>query len=363
MTIWKRIGFLSSFSIPFLIIITYYFGNDWSSFLPSAFAYVLIPFLDLIVKKDAQNVLQEDIDKLTNDSYFDFLVYAHVWVQVGILAWEAFMLATNQISVIRLTGLIISQGVYASSIINIAHELGHRNNKLAQLHAKLALISVSYSHFTVEHNRGHHVHVATPLDPATSLKNQSVYAFWIQTLFKGFKSAWNIEKKRLSKTNESAFSLKNDVLNGVIFSILFVAILFTATSIYTGKIQWIVLTLFFAQSIIAILSLECVNYIEHYGILRSQNEQGRYERVNPLHSWNSNHTYSNFMLFQLQRHSDHHANATRPYQILRHFDESPQLPFGYPLMIMISLVPFAWFNFMNPKLEKWQLMREAYVGK
>lgn len=140
----------------------------------------------------------------------------------------------------------------------------------------------------------------------------------------------------------------------VVLPIVLGGVLTLIFSEISGKLEWIVPVFFVVQSIIAILSLECVNYIEHYGIVRRVISEGKYEKVNPLHSWNANHFYSNLMLFQLQRHSDHHAYASRPYQVLRHFDESPQLPYGYTMMILISLVPPIWFKVMNKRLEFWQ---------
>jgi alkane 1-monooxygenase len=209
-------------------------------------------------------------------------------------------------------------------------------------------------HFLIEHNRGHHTHVATPHDPATARKNQSIFSFWKQTLIGSFRSAWQIEKKQLAKQNLSVWTWQNGMIWAVVLPILFCTGMTFLFSYLSGKFEWIIPVFLIVQSIIAVLSLECVNYIEHYGIMRKEIAPGRYEKVNPLHSWNANHYYSNLMLFHLQRHSDHHAYAARPYQVLRHFNESPQLPYGYTMMILISLVPPLWFRTMNERLEEWQ---------
>ncbi len=354
MNLIKKLGFLASFTLPIIMVVSYYFGENMWAYSPAIYAYLCIPLVDLLVGRDSQNVLKEEVESLTEDWYFDVLVYAHVWIQISLLIWSCCVLTFDNPSSFKAIALIVGQGVYSATIINVAHELGHRLTPFAQFHARLGLVSLSYSHFTVEHNKGHHLHVATPLDPATSKKNQSVYAFWVQTLVGGLKSAWRIEAKRLEKQDVSAWSLSNKVLSGHLLTVLMFASMFGIFSILAVKILWIIPVFLVFQSVIGFLSLECVNYIEHYGIVRKQNAEGRYERVNPLHSWNSNHTYSNLMLFQLQRHSDHHANATRPYQILRHMEESPQLPFGYPLMIIMSLVPAIWFKSMNPILENWE---------
>lgn len=354
MGIRKKIGFAWGYSFIAFYILGYYFITpNWTYFV-FIYAYGLIPILDEIVSRDSQNASADEFEKLIKDRYFDFLVYSHVYIQYFMLAWGCYILTHDKLTWYQILGLMLSQGVYASTIINVAHELGHRVSPIAQFHARAALISVCYMHFFVEHNRGHHVHVATPLDPATARKNQTVFSFWRQSVIGGFKSAWKIEKKLLQKNNKSIWSISNEMIWAVVLPILLCALFTALFSESMHKIAWIVLLFFVVQSIIAILSLECVNYIEHYGILRKQLENGRYEKVNPLHSWNANHYYSNVLLFNLQRHSDHHAYAARPYQVLRHFDESPQLPFGYTMMILMSLVPPIWFKIMNRRLEEWQ---------
>lgn len=354
MSISKKIGFLTAYSLPFLIILSYYFGGNIWPFFPALYAYVFVPLLDELIGNDAQNVQKEEFEDLLQEKYFDFLVYSHIWIQIGLLFFIIYQFTTQSLTNFQIFGYILSQGVYASSIINVAHELGHRKHPLAQLHAKIGLISVCYAHFMVEHNRGHHVNVATPKDPATSKFNQTVFSFWKQTLIGSFKSAWNIEKSLLEKKNIAVLSFKNEVLQGIFGSVLFLISLAGFSYFLINEFTWLPIIFFFGQSLVAILSLECVNYIEHYGILRQEISPGKYEKVNPLHSWNANHFFSNLLLFHLQRHSDHHAYASRPYQVLRHFDESPQLPFGYPVMILMSLCPPLWFRIMNPRLQNWK---------
>ena len=354
MSIQKKIGFATAYSSPILIIVSFYIDGAFWAFLPAIYAYCFVPILDEVIGKDAQNVQKEEFEGLIKEKYFDFLVFSHVWIHLFILAFVGYQLSNNSFSLIQICGFVLSQGIYAASIINVAHELGHRNSSVAHWHSKIALMSVCYAHFLVEHNRGHHVHVATPGDPATSKRNQTVYAFWKQTLIGSFASAWKIESKLIEKKGLKKWSLKNEVIQGIIGSICIVSLLFVGISFFRNELSFFVFLHFFAQSLIAVLTLECVNYIEHYGILRRELSPGKYEKVNPLHSWNANHFYSNLMLFHLQRHSDHHAYASRPYQVLRHFDESPQLPFGYPVMILMSLFPSLWFKVMNKKLDTWK---------
>jgi len=361
MSIRKKIGFSWGYSFIVFALSGYYFiSHNWTFFV-FIYAYLLVPILDQVISRDSQNASTEEYEELIKDKYFDVVVYSHVYIQYFMLLWGTYILIYDNLSWWQILGLMLSQGVYSSTIINIAHELGHRTSPVAQFHAKAALLSVAYMHFLIEHNRGHHTHVATPLDPATSRKNQTIFAFWKQTLIGSFRSAWHIEKKQLAKKNRLVWSWHNGMIWAIVLPILFCTSLTLVATYITGQFQWIITLFFVVQSIIAILSLECVNYIEHYGIMRKEIAPGKYEKVNPLHSWNANHYYSNLMLFHLQRHSDHHAYASRPYQVLRHFDESPQLPYGYTMMILISLIPPLWFNVMNKRLEEWQ--EKAYDAR
>ncbi|SOE20455.1 alkane 1-monooxygenase [Spirosomataceae bacterium TFI 002] len=354
MSIFKRFGFLFSYSIPVIILASFYLPSGHWTFAASMYSYLFVSLIDLAIGKDKNNVLKAKFETLVNDRYFDFLVYSHVYIQYFLLLWTAYVLSTETLTTFEIYGLLVSQGVYAGTIINVAHELGHRSSRLAQLHAKAALISVAYIHFIVEHNRGHHVHVATPRDPATSKKNQSLYAFWVQSIVGSFKSAWSIERKLSEKYGYKFLSLQNQIIKGHAITIVLFLSITAASSLLIGKFSLLVLFALCAQAVLAILLLEAVNYVEHYGIVRREISPNKYEKVNPLHSWNANHFYSNLLLFNLQRHSDHHAYAARPYQVLRHFDESPQLPFGYPLMILMATLPPVFIPLMNRKLEVWQ---------
>ncbi len=354
MSEWKRLGFLGSYSIPLIILLGYYVPSSPMTFLTAPYAYLIIPLVDYLIGKDRNNVLKKDFDRLLNDKFFDFLVYSHVYIQFFLLFWGAYILSSTSLNIHQIIGICVSQGIYSGTIINVAHELGHRKNKWAVWHAKAALVSVFYHHFFIEHNRGHHVRVATPEDPATSRKNESLYGFWWRSITGSFVSALEIQKSLLQKKGIRFWSLSNSFLTGFLATPIIFIFITLIVWLITGQINQLVPLFLIVQALMAVLLLEAVNYIEHYGMLRKKLPNGRYEKVNPLHSWNANHFYSNLLLFNLQRHSDHHAYASRPYQVLRHFDQSPQLPLGYPLMIIMSLVPPLWFFVMNKKLEDWR---------
>ena len=200
-----------------------------------------------------------------------------------------------------------------------------------------------YGHFFVEHNRGHHVRVSTPEDPASSRFGESFWEFLPRTVLGSLKSAWHLEKQRLERQGKSVWHWRNDNLQAWGLSVL----LWGALIVWLG---WAVLPFLIIQSLFGFQLLEVVNYLEHYGLLRQKKENGRYERCSPEHSWNSNRRVTNIFLYQLQRHSDHHAYPTRSYQALRHFDESPQLPGGYASMILLAWIPPLWFRVMDHRV-------------
>ncbi|GAB4130372.1 MAG: alkane 1-monooxygenase [Raineya sp.] len=315
--------------------------------------------IDFLAGVDKQNFAKEEEKQVVEEGYYRFVLYLWAFLQVGLLFWACYIIANETMTRSEVVGFLLSTMTVLGGIgITVAHELGHKNSKIDQFLAKIILNTVFYRHFFIEHNRGHHVHVATPLDPATSRKNQNFYAFWWQSVSGSIRSAWNLEKKRLERKGKSVWSFENEMW-ACLFQPLGLMLLLTGVfSYWNGEFVWRVPLFYFGQSILSFSLLEAVNYIEHYGITRRKLHNGKYERVEHLHSWNASHLISNFFLFQLQRHSDHHAYANRPYQILRHFEDSPQLPAGYPTMIITALLPPLWFAIMNKRLETWQEQRQ-----
>ena len=355
MKFFKKIGFFTAFIIPSLVVVGFYAGGWWN-FLPLGFVFVIITSVDHYIGLDKKNVAEGDVSQVGEEFYYRFVTYIWTFVQVSLVVWGAYAVSLGKLTTpLEWAGFIIGFSLVTGGIgITVAHELGHKKSKLEQFYCKLILMTVCYMHFFIEHNRGHHVQVATPEDPATSRKDESFYSFWFRSVFHGYGHAWQLEKESLLRKNHSVISLRNEMIWFALLPILFCAGLTIFFSYLNGRIAWEVPLFFFAQSFFGFSLLELVNYIEHYGIVRKQDAQGRYERVNPLHSWNASHLVSNFFLFQLQRHSDHHANAIKRYQVLHHYDESPQLPFGYPTMIIMALIPPLWFAKMNPLLNQWK---------
>jgi alkane 1-monooxygenase len=305
---------------------------------------------------DTSNVPEGDTKKTGDEFYYRFVTYVWTYFQFCFLIWGAYAATSGRLNTTwEWFGFIIGFSLVTGGIgITVAHELGHKKSWLERTYGKMLLMTVSYMHFYIEHNRGHHVSVATPADPATARKNENFYSFWLRSVFKGYAHAWKLEAERLKKRNRSGLSVYNEMIWFAVLPILFCASLTVVFSLLLNRLTWEVPVFFFSQSFFALSLLELVNYVEHYGIMRKELAPGKFERVNPLHSWNASHLLSNFFLFQLQRHSDHHAYAYKRYQVLNHYDESPQLPYGYPTMILLALVPPVWFKMMNGRLERWR---------
>jgi alkane 1-monooxygenase len=226
--------------------------------------------------------------------------------------------------------------------ITLAHEMGHRAAALDRWLARALLVSVAYGHFYVEHNRGHHARVATPEDPATAPRGMNVYRFLLRSIHGSFVHAWRLESLRLAQRGQGPWRPANWVLTGSLLSLALAAAAWLAAGM-AG------LVLFVIQAAWAVVLLEIVNYIEHYGLRRRRLGE-RYEPVQPHHSWNADFPVSNWMLFNLQLHSDHHAHVERPYETLRSWPRAPQLPAGYPTMVPVALVPPLWFALMDRRL-------------
>lgn len=351
---FKKIGFFSALILPALLVTGYVLGgtNLW---LIHGFVFVLVPLMDYLINRDTFNIPQESVGKISKEYFYKLVTFIWVYVQIAVLFWAFYVVSNADFGLWEWFAFSSGTALVTGGIgITVAHELGHKPEKIQQIYAQVLLMTVCYMHFFIEHNRGHHVRVATPEDPATSRIGESFYAFWVRSVRDGFISAWKLEKVRLAKKGLSAWSLNNQMIWFQILPLAFVGLAFVSFSFLQNRLIWEVPVFFFVQSILAFSLLEAVNYLEHYGMERKKLANGYYEKVTPIHSWNASESVSNFLLFQLQRHSDHHAYAFKPYQVLNHHEESPQLPAGYSAMILVAFFPPLWFAMMNPRLEKWK---------
>lgn len=335
--------YLLAYCVPLIAFIGIYYGDFWSS-AGVVFAFGILPILELLFPTDEKNYTEAEIESKLKNRFFDILLYLNVLIVYGLLFFVLQKVTITKLSITEIIGTTLSLGVVlGSNGINVAHELGHREKLYERILGKLLLIPSHYTHFFIEHNYGHHLHVSTPEDPSTARINQSLYAFWIQTVFGTYNKAWKIQGKLNEIEKRSFFSLKNDMFWFTLIQFTYLSSLFLLFGFYGFLIV-------FCAGVVGFLLLETINYIEHYGLRRNLLQSGRYERVTEKHSWNSNHILGRIMLYELTRHSDHHYKSQKKYQILEYHDESPQMPFGYPASMVLSLVPPLWFKVMNKRI-------------
>ena len=319
--------------------------SGWAGFwfAGPVFILVVIPLVDWLFGTDRSNPPDWAVDQLAADRYYRWCTYLFLPLQYAGLVFACWVVSTKGLSLVDQLGFALTVGTVAGVAINTAHELGHKSVKAERRLAKLALAQSGYGHFYVEHNRGHHNRVATPEDPASSRLGETFWEFLPRTVVGSARSAWELETRRLRAQGKQVWSTDNDVLTAWAMTVvLFVGL----TAVFGLK----VLPFLLVQAVFGFSLLEVVNYLEHYGLLRQQDANGRYVRCQPEHSWNSNHVASNVVLYQLERHSDHHAHPTRRYQALRHFDDSPQLPSGYGLMLGLAYLPPVWRRVMDHRV-------------
>jgi alkane 1-monooxygenase len=343
----KRYLWLLSIFVPALMNagpLLYLLSHDvvmlW---VPVAFNYIVMPLADVLAGEDRSNPPESAIDALEEDSYYRYITYAVVpvlWITYIFAAWFVNRHALpwyGELAVILTTG---SAGGYC---INVGHELGHKQTTLERWLAKIILAPTGYGHFTIEHNRGHHLDVATPGDSASARMGEGLWQFALREMPGAVERSWRLEKERLARLHQSVWSLHNEILQPLLFTVVF----------YVAMAAWLgvrVLLFLVPSALWANFQLTCANYVEHYGLLRRQSSDGSYERCQPYHSWNSNHMFSNWALFHLQRHSDHHTYPGRRYQSLRHLEQLPTLPNGYFGMFTLAYFPPLWYRVMDPLL-------------
>ena len=345
---FRALKYLSVLTVPIIVLIGLTF-RGWWTFFPLFYAYAFIPFLEIVIPNSEENLSKAEEEIAKEDPIYDWMLYSIVPAQVFVMCYFIYSLTDPSLTGFETVGRIASYGISCGVMaINVGHELGHRKSWAEKFMSKTLLTTTLYTHFIIEHNYGHHKNVSTDDDPASAKKGEWLYPFMIKSVVGSYKSAWKIETKRLKRANLPFFSVYNEMIR---FTLLIVGMLLAIFSIVGAKI-----TLFYIiGASLGFLFLETINYIEHYG-LRRKKKAGKkfYEKVQPHHSWNSNHPVGRILLFELTRHSDHHANASRKYQVLRHFDEAPQMPYGYPGMMLLAYFPPLYFKVIHPVIERYK---------
>jgi len=335
-----------AYLVPAVVVFSIHAENIFSYFAV-VFLFGILPVIELFTTGSTHNLSEVEEELIKKDKTYDLLIYGLVPTQYALMVYFLVQVSDENMPPYVRIGIIIAFGLSCGILgINAAHELGHRKTRYEQLMSKMLLLTSLYMHFFIEHNRGHHKNVSTDHDPASSRYGETVYAFYFRTIIGSWISAWRLESEKLKRKKQRFFSFQNEML---VFQVIQIALvvgigyLFGVTAMLS----------FMSSALIGILLLETVNYIEHYG-LRRQKKGNIYERTSPVHSWNSNHPLGRLMLFELSRHSDHHYIASRKYQSLRHFEESPQMPTGYPGMMLLSLLPPLWFRVMHRRIQMYR---------
>ena len=339
----KDFKYLFALTIPLSAYLSFTSVGIWT-YSSVFYAFLVLPLLDFITGESKENLTKEGANNKKNEWIFNLMLYLNVPIVFGLLYVVLVKIHHQDYETYELIGLALSGGILlATNGINVAHELGHRPTSLERFLSKLLYMPCLYMHFFIEHNFGHHLNVATPEDGATARYNQTIYSFWFTSVTRQYRSAWKIQMKLLKGQRTPFLSIKNEML---LYHIIQLIYLIGIYILFSFKVMLFALVI----GVIAFLFLECINYVEHYGLLRIKNESGKYEQVQIHHSWNSNFNIGRITLYELTRHSDHHYKASKKYQVLNSYDESPTLPFGYPLAILLSFIPPLWFWVMNPRV-------------
>ena len=325
---------------PALMMVT---GDARALWVPVVTFYGLAPVIDFFLGEDLSNPPESAVPALDADPYYRWITFLLVPVLWAGFIFSAWFVATYELPWHGLVAMVLITGSVGGFCINLGHEIGHKNTAAERWLAKIILAPTFYGHFTIEHNRGHHRDVATPSDPASSRMGESIYRFLWREMPGAFVRAWQLEKDRLRLANQPTWSLQNQVLQPALISIA----LWLALLVWLGPqiLPFLLIASFWAN-----FQLTSANYIEHYGLLRQERSPGKFETCQPHHSWNSNHIFSNWAVFHLQRHSDHHAHPLRRYQSLRDFPLLPRLPSGYFGMFPVAYVPIWWYHLMDQRL-------------
>lgn len=339
----KDLKYLMAYTVPLSVWVSFYF-NGIFSYTSLVYVFIAIPLVENVLPLRQKSFSEEDANMRLKNRLFDWLLYLNVPIVYALLMYGLYVFATVQFTTFEYFGLIFSLGILlATNAVNVAHELGHRKTKFEQFLTRLLLLPCLYMHFTIEHNRGHHKYVATEKDPATAKKGQILYHFWLTSVCNQYINAWRIQLAELEKTKSNFFSFRNKLLFFTCYEILYLTAIYLLFGLLVVQIAFVI-------GVISFLFLETINYIEHYGLVRKK-INGKYEKVQKTHSWNSDHIMGRIVLYELTRHSDHHYRASKKYQVLESQHTSPRLPYGYPTSMLLALVPPLWFWVIHPKLE------------
>ena len=340
---------MSLLLVPVAIIGALHGG--WTVLLLPVVTWYFFSILDAFLGLNTDNAdLDTEEGQLT---WYKAITLIWAPVQFALLFWMIWYVTGPggaHLSTLETIVLFFGVGVITGTVgINYAHELMHQKDKAERFLGDVLLAMVLYSHFRSEHLRVHHLHVGTPRDPVTARYNEGFHRFFPRVLKESLVSSFKAEKALLARKNLAWTDRRNPFWRYWGLQ----AFMLVLAGLIGG---WAGLALFVWQAFVAVWQLELVNYVEHYGLTRKHLGDGKYEHVKPQHSWNAAHKASNWLLINLQRHSDHHYKPDRRFPLLQNYDEdeAPQLPYGYPIMTMAAMIPPVWRRVMNPRVRQWR---------
>ncbi|MFP4238300.1 MAG: alkane 1-monooxygenase [Rhodosalinus sp.] len=345
---WRALPFWMSLALIPLAWIGALYGG-WTVLLLPLVTWYLFAAVDVALGQDTGNA-----DPETPESALGaYTLVTRIWpaVQAGTLfglLW--YVPRAGHMGALETIGLFFGMGVITGTIgINYSHELMHQRNRWERWLGDILLAMVLYSHFRSEHLLVHHRYVGTPRDPVTARYNEGFHRFFPRVLRQSLTSAFKAERDMLARKGKPWWSAGNPFWRYWALQAVMLGLAFALAG-------WVGLALFVWQAFIAVWQLELVNYVEHYGLTRKHLGEGKYEHVKPRHSWNAAHRASNWLLINLQRHSDHHYKPDRRFPLLQTYteDEAPQLPYGYPVMTVAAMIPPLWRRVMNPRVKAWR---------
>ncbi len=348
----KKYWYLITLIVPAITLISAYMAMQTSSgqwlWALAVVFWIIIPIVDYIFEEDPYNPTEAEQAKLQEHAgYYKSILYVATLLQWAGLAAMTWAVVKGDFSWFNILGAVLSVGGMHAVGLTMSHELGHKLNDRTQvIFAQICSAVSGYAHFNIEHNKGHHKDVATPEDPASSRMGENIYKFALRELPGAAKRGWTLEAERLKRQKRSVFSPRNELIQTSLITI-------SAYALLTYLLGWAALPFLIITGAYGWFQLTMANYIEHYGLLRERKPDGRFERCQPKHSWNTNFKASNLLTLHLQRHSDHHAHPTRPYQLLRDYADAPSLPQGYPAMMGLALIPSAWRRVMDHRVVEW----------
>jgi alkane 1-monooxygenase len=333
--------YLSSFLVAIAMALGLGHGASWPfSVVVAVFAAITVA--DLLEGGSSVTADEAGGASAAQGPFWRLAIWLWVPAQAAIIVCGIRAATAQPLTLLQFLRIAVAVGMITGMLgTPVAHELMHRRSFLQRGMAEFLMALSSYSHFCVEHVRGHHLHVATPGDGATARLGESLYAFYLRAVASGWASAWKIEARRQLRLGRSVLDIRNGVVRGLLISGAF----YGAAAFFAGPAG---LGFFALQSLVAVLVLETVNYVQHYGLRRRQGDDGLYERVGPMHAWNAEPRVSNAFLLNLGRHSDHHCCSREPFIGLKRCSAAPTLPTGIPGMCMLAVLPPLWFQVMDP---------------